>query len=68
MPLAVIGALVGELFNADAGLGFVIANATSDTGVYFAAVAVLAVMSIVLFYVVVAAERLLLPWVRETTA
>jgi len=68
MPLAVIGALVGELFNSDAGLGFVIQNATSDTALAFAAIALLAVMSIALFYVVVAVERLLLPWVRDTTA
>jgi NitT/TauT family transport system permease protein len=68
MPLAVIGALVGELFGADSGLGFVIQNSTSDTAVAFAAIALLALMSIVLFYVLVVIERLLLPWVRETTA
>jgi NitT/TauT family transport system permease protein len=68
MPLAVIGALVGELFNADAGLGYVIQSATSDTPIYFAAIAVLAVMSIVLFYAILGIERLLLPWVRDTTA
>lgn len=68
MPLAVIGALVGELFGATAGLGFVIQNAGSDTAVAFAAIGLLAAMSIVLFYALVLLERLLLPWVRETTA
>lgn len=67
MPLAVIGALVGELFGASEGLGYVIQNAGGDTALAFAAIALLAVMSIVLFYVLVVAERLLLPWVRETT-
>jgi NitT/TauT family transport system permease protein len=67
MPLAVIGALVGELFGASEGLGFVIQNAGGDTALAFAAIALLAGMSIVLFYVLVVAERLLLPWVRETT-
>lgn len=68
MPLAVIGALVGELFGSTAGLGFVIQNAGADTAVAFAAIALLAAMSIVLFYLVVIVERLLLPWVRETAS
>jgi NitT/TauT family transport system permease protein len=67
MPLAVIGALVGELFGASEGLGFVIQNSQSDIGLGFAAIAVLAAMSIVLFYLVVVLERLCLPWVRGTT-
>jgi NitT/TauT family transport system permease protein len=68
MPLAVIGALVGELLGSDSGLGFVIQNATSNTALAFAAIVLLAAMSIVLYYAVVAVERVLLPWVRETTA
>jgi NitT/TauT family transport system permease protein len=67
MPLAVIGALVGELFGATAGLGFVIQNTGPDTALAFAATALLALMSILLFYTLVATERLMLPWVRETT-
>ncbi|MEV4075092.1 hypothetical protein ACGFJC_09120 [Nonomuraea fuscirosea] len=34
----------------------------------FAAIALLGVMSMALFYALVLAERLLLPWVRETSA
>ncbi|MEJ3750891.1 ABC transporter permease [Actinomycetes bacterium KLBMP 9797] len=68
MPLAVIGALVGELFGATAGLGYVIQNAGSDTALSFAAIAMVAVMSVLLYYAIVLAERLLLPWVGETTA
>ena len=67
MPLAVIGALVGELFGASEGLGYVIQNAGGDTALAFAAIALLALMSIALFYLLIVVERLLLPWVRETT-
>jgi len=67
LPLAVIGALLGELFGAGAGLGFIIVTAGSDTGLSFAAIALVAVMSIVLYYLLVLVESLLLPWVRETT-
>ncbi|WP_033337706.1 ABC transporter permease [Catenuloplanes japonicus] len=62
MPLAVIGALVGELFGAGAGLGFVIQNAGADTALAFAAIALLAAMSIALFGLLVTIERRLLPW------
>jgi len=68
MPLAVIGATVGELFGGAAGLGFVIQNVvSSDTALAWVAIALLALMSIVLFYALVVVERLMLPWVRETT-
>jgi NitT/TauT family transport system permease protein len=68
LPLAVIGALLGELFGAGSGLGFVIATAGSETALAFAAIALVAAMSIVLYYVLVLFELILLPWVRETTA
>lgn len=67
-PLAVIGATVGELFGAVAGLGFVIRVAGSDTAVVFAALVLLAAMSIVLFYLLVGLERLLVPWLAHTTS
>jgi NitT/TauT family transport system permease protein len=68
LPLAVIGALLGELFGAGAGLGYIITTAGSDTGLSFAAIALVAAMSIILYYLLVLVETLLLPWVRETTA
>jgi NitT/TauT family transport system permease protein len=68
LPLAVIGALLGELFGAGAGLGYIITTAGSDTALSFAAIALVAVMSIILYYLIVLVELLLLPWVRETTA
>ena len=46
----------------------IVASGTSaDTPLAFAAISLLAVMSIGLFYLVVAAERRLLPWAKETT-
>ena len=70
LPLALVGAVVGELFGADAGLGYVIVQTggSGDTALAFAAVALLAAMSIVLFYALVLAERFTLPWTSGTTA
>lgn len=69
MPLAVIGAVIGEFAGGRLGLGFVIqaAGGAANTALAFAAITILAVMSIVLFYALVLLERLLLPWVRATT-
>ena len=64
ISLAVIGAVIGEFVGADAGLGHVIIASGSnvDTSLAFAAMVLLALMSIVLFYALVALERLLVPW------
>jgi NitT/TauT family transport system permease protein len=70
ISLAVIGAIVGEFTGTgtDRGLGavIIISGTSADTPLAFAAITLLAVLSIGLFYLVVAAERLLLPWVKET--
>ena len=70
MPLSAVGAVIGEFSAGDEGLGFVIvqSGANSDTALAFAAIALLGVMSVALFYALVLAERTLLPWVRETTS
>jgi NitT/TauT family transport system permease protein len=70
MTLAVIGTVVGQLARPSGGLGRVIliAGQNSNTTRAFAAITLLMVVSIVLFYTVVAAERLLLPWARATAA
>ncbi|RSM72998.1 ABC transporter permease [Kibdelosporangium aridum] len=64
ISLAVIGAVIGEFVGAKAGLGYVIvqSGASADTSLAFAAMALLAVMSIVLFYGLVMLEKILLPW------
>jgi NitT/TauT family transport system permease protein len=65
-PLAIIGAVIGEVVNPDEGLGSVIAGsgASNDTPLAFAALVLLAVLGVVLFYLVAGIERLLVPWAR----
>lgn len=69
VSLAMIGAVVAEFTGSDQGLGYVIvaSGASADTPLAFAAIVLLAVMSVSLFYLVAAAQRLLLPWAREIT-
>ncbi|MBD9374607.1 ABC transporter permease [Rhizobium sp. ARZ01] len=67
-PLAPLGAVIGEWVGASAGLGFVMvqANARMQTDSVFAAMAMLAVLTILLR---IAVDRLtagLTPWVAET--
>jgi NitT/TauT family transport system permease protein len=66
ISLAVIGAVIGEFVGAEAGLGHVIiaSGANVDTSLAFGAMVLLGVMSIVLFYALVALERLVVPWAR----
>lgn len=61
-PLAVIGAVVGELFGATAGLGFTIRSAGTDLAQVWAALLILAALSLGLFHTVTATEKLLTPW------
>ena len=71
MPLAVIGVAVGEMQSGsvDEGLGTIIVQTAGqgDTATAFAALVLMAVVSIVLYYLLVALERIALPWVRGTT-
>lgn len=64
ITLAVIGAVVGEFVSATKGLGYLIETASSQlqTPLAFGGLLVLAVMSIVLFYLVELIERLVVPW------
>jgi NitT/TauT family transport system permease protein len=70
MPLAVIGVVVGEMQYGESGLGTIIVQTSGqgDTATAFAAIALLALVSIVLYYALVLLERLLLPWVKATTS
>lgn len=69
ISLAVIGSVIAEFVGASAGLGFVIvqSGASANTALAFAAMTLLGVMSIALFYGLVVLERALLPWVAEET-
>ena len=54
----------------ESGLGTIIVQTSGqgDTATAFAAITLLALISILLYYVLVLAERLALPWVRATTS
>jgi len=60
----VVGAIVGEFVSSQRGLGYVILSAQGnfDTARVFAALLVLAVMGVLLFWFVARAERLAIPW------
>ncbi|MGH3109505.1 MAG: ABC transporter permease [Gaiellaceae bacterium] len=67
ITLAVIGAVVGEFVGATKGLGYVIvaSGQTANTTLAFAAIVLLSAMSIMLFYAIALAERLIVPWSEE---
>jgi NitT/TauT family transport system permease protein len=69
-PLAIIGAVIGEVVNPDRGLGSVIvgSGASSDTPLAFAALVLLALTGVILFYAMAAIERLLVPWARAISS
>ncbi|GAA4688263.1 ABC transporter permease [Phytohabitans rumicis] len=72
LPLASVGAVIGEFQAGDAarpGLGSIILQTLGqgDSATAFGAFVLIAGTTIALYYVVVGAERLLLPWVRATT-
>jgi len=60
----VIGSVVGEFVGASKGLGYVIvaSGQNANTSLAFAAIVLLSLLSIVLFYALVLAERILVPW------
>ena len=64
IALAVVGAVVAEFVNADAGLGYLIQTSTAFFKVQLAwgALIILSIMGIVLFQIVVAVERIFFPW------
>lgn len=70
ITLAVIGAVVAELRPSSDGLGSVITKAgqSANTSRAYAAILLLMVINLSLFYIVVLIERLALPWARETSA
>lgn len=70
MPLAAIGAVIGEFYAGESGLGIQILQSSgiADTATVWAAIVLIAVASILLYFALVFVERLALPWVRETTS
>ena len=64
IALSVVGAVVAEFVNADAGLGYLIQTSTAFFKVQLAwgALIILSIMGIVLFQIIVAIERIFFPW------
>lgn len=64
VTLAVIGAVIGEFVGSNNGLGNILltANSQLDSALAWAALVWLSILGIVLFLLVVLAERLLMPW------
>lgn len=69
-PLAIIGAVIGEVVNPDHGLGSVISGsgASNDTPLAFAALILLAIIGLVFYYLMAGIERLVVPWARAINA
>lgn len=70
ISLALIGAVVAQITTPNAGLGAIIVRSgqAADTPLAFAAITLLAVIGISLYYTLVGLERLAVPWARATTA
>jgi NitT/TauT family transport system permease protein len=64
ITFAVIGAVIGEFVGSEDGLGYLILVSTSQsrTPLAFAALLLLTVMSIVLYYGIAIIERIVVPW------
>jgi NitT/TauT family transport system permease protein len=64
ITLAVVGAVVGEFVGATKGLGYILlkANGELQTPLLFAAIAILTAIGIIFYYVLEAAERVMIPW------
>jgi NitT/TauT family transport system permease protein len=64
ITLSVIGAVVGEFVGGSEGLGYLVFTGTGtlDTKLTFAAITILAILGIVLFWIVGVVERIALPW------
>lgn len=64
ITLALIGAIVGEFYAGNAGLGYLIvmAHARLQTSLLFADILILVFMGAILFYIVSGMERVIMPW------
>ena len=64
ITFAVIGAVIGEFVGSENGLGYLILVSTSQsrTPLAFGSLVLLTLMSIVLYYAIALAERIVVPW------
>jgi NitT/TauT family transport system permease protein len=70
IPLAVIGAIVGEFISGRSGLGYLVLSANNyfNTPMAFTALLYLVLMSLALYGMVIVAEKLIVPWYRRETS
>ncbi|OUC93806.1 ABC transporter permease [Streptosporangium minutum] len=70
MPLAAIGAVIGEFQAGEGGLGYQIVqySGVADSATAWAAIILVGMMSVVLYSALVLVERLALPWVPAITS
>jgi NitT/TauT family transport system permease protein len=64
ITLAVVGAVVGEFVGSNSGIGYVMQRSigTFDLPTMFAALVILALLGVILFWIVDRIERLVIPW------
>ena len=64
ITLAVVGAVVGEFVGANSGIGYLLQRSIGnfELPLMFAALVVLALIGVVLFWLIDVVERLLIPW------
>jgi NitT/TauT family transport system permease protein len=64
VTLAVVGAVVGEFVGSNSGIGYVLQRSigTFDLPTMFAALLILALLGVVLFWIVDRIERFVIPW------
>ena len=64
MTLAVVGAVVGEFVGSNSGIGYVLQRSigTFDLPTMFAALVILALLGVLLFWIVDRIERFTIPW------
>lgn len=64
IALAIVGAVVGEFVGGDTGLGYIVTNAQGNlnTSLAFAAIVLLAVLGVGLFYIVDGIEKVFVRW------
>lgn len=64
VTLAVVGAVVGEFVGSNSGIGYVMQRSigTFDLPTMFAALVILALLGVILFWIVDRIEKLVIPW------
>jgi NitT/TauT family transport system permease protein len=64
ITLAVVGAVVGEFVGSNSGIGFVLQRSigTFELPTMFAALVVLALIGVILFWILDVIERIAIPW------